>query len=114
NGPSYRCLFPNPPQKDAVPNCSEIGVLGILPGIIGSMQANEVLKIILGIGSILSGKLLCYNALTAQTSTLKITKSEEQIETVLKEKHLFNKKQLESHCEFPLNEISIENVTDFE
>src|SRR5690606_19253182 len=59
NGPSYRCLFPNPPQKDTVPNCSEIGVLGVLPGIIGSMQANEVLKIILGIGSTLSGKLLC-------------------------------------------------------
>src|SRR5690606_1896772 len=51
NGPSYRCLFPNPPQKNTVPNCSEIGVLGVLPGIIGSFQANEVLKMILGIGN---------------------------------------------------------------
>ena len=67
NGPSYRCLFPTPPKKDSVPNCSEIGVLGVLPGIIGSMQANEVLKIILGLGNSLSGKLLCYNALTSQT-----------------------------------------------
>ena len=75
NGPSYRCLFPNPPKKDSVPNCSEIGVLGVLPGIIGSMQANEVLKIILGIGNVLSGKLLCFNALTNQTSILKVKKS---------------------------------------
>lgn len=69
NGPSYRCLFPNPPNG-TVPNCSEIGVLGVLPAIIGSMQANEILKIILGIGNVLSGKLLCYNALTLQISTL--------------------------------------------
>ena len=68
NGPSYRCLFPNPPKKDSVPNCSEIGVLGVLPGIIGTMQANEVLKIILSIGNTLSGKLFCFNALTLQNS----------------------------------------------
>ncbi|PKQ46428.1 dinucleotide-utilizing protein [Confluentibacter flavum] len=114
NGPSYRCLFPNPPQKDTAPNCSEIGVLGVLPGIIGSMQANEVLKIILGIGNVLSGKLFCYNALTSQTSTLKINKSEEQIELVLKEKHNFKKRQLEIDCEFQSDDISIEDVLNFE
>ncbi|WP_100614767.1 HesA/MoeB/ThiF family protein [Confluentibacter citreus] len=108
NGPSYRCLFPNPPQKDAVPNCSEIGVLGVLPGIIGSMQANEVIKIILGIGNVLSGKLLCYNALTSQPSTLKINKSAKQIELVLKGKDNFNKKQLEIDCEFQ-SDISIKD-----
>ncbi|WP_100612720.1 HesA/MoeB/ThiF family protein [Confluentibacter lentus] len=113
NGPSYRCLFPNPPQKDTVPNCSEIGVLGVLPGIIGSMQANEVLKIILGIGNVLSGKLFCYNALTSQTSNLKISKSEEQFENVLKEKHHFNERQLEIDCEFQSDDISIEDVLDF-
>lgn len=109
NGPSYRCLFPNPPQKDTVPNCSEIGVLGVLPGIIGSMQANEILKIILGIGNVLSGKLLYYNALSSQISTLKINKSEDKIENVLKEKHHFNKKQLEFDCEFQ-SDISIKDV----
>src|SRR5690606_792710 len=82
SGPSYRCLFPNPPQKNAVPNCAEIGVLGVLPGIIGNFQANEVLKMILGIGKVLSGQVLCYNALTSQTSILKINKSEAQIEKV--------------------------------
>jgi sulfur-carrier protein adenylyltransferase/sulfurtransferase len=114
NGPSYRCLFPNPPQKDAVPNCSEIGVLGVLPGIIGTMQANEVLKIILGIGNVLSGKLFCYNALTSLTSILKISKSEEQFENVLKKKHHFNERQLEIDCKFQSDDISIEDLLDFE
>ena len=62
-GPSYRCLFPEAPSPDSAPNCSETGVLGVLPGIIGVYQANEVLKIILGIGESLSGKLLLIDAL---------------------------------------------------
>ena len=85
NGPSYRCVFPNPPEKGSVPNCSEIGVLGVLPGIIGTMQANEVLKMILELGNTLSGKLLCYNALTLQNSILKIKKSEAIIQSILKD-----------------------------
>ena len=64
NGPTYRCLFPVPPKPDAVPNCSEIGVLGILPGIIGSLQATEVLKMILNLGEVLSGKLQTFDALS--------------------------------------------------
>ncbi|MFG6687330.1 molybdopterin-synthase adenylyltransferase MoeB [Mariniflexile sp. HNIBRBA6329] len=114
NGPSYRCLFPNPPKKDAVPNCTEIGVLGVLPGIIGSMQANEVLKIILGIGNVLSGKLLCYNALNSQTSILKINKSETEIAKVLKEQSNFHKKQLIENCDFTTSEISIKDISTFE
>jgi molybdopterin/thiamine biosynthesis adenylyltransferase/rhodanese-related sulfurtransferase len=72
NGPSYRCLFPNPPAPGEVPNCSEVGVLGVLPGVIGAMQANEVLKIILGLGNVLSEKLLVYNALNAESLILNI------------------------------------------
>jgi adenylyltransferase/sulfurtransferase len=68
NGPTYRCLYPRPPKRNEVPNCSEIGVLGVLPGIIGSLQANEVLKIILGLGNILSGKLLTFDALSMRQS----------------------------------------------
>jgi len=64
NGPTYRCLFPTPPAPGEVPNCSEIGVLGVLPGLIGSLQANETIKIITGIGDVLSGKLLTYNTLS--------------------------------------------------
>ena len=110
NGPSYRCLFPNPPKKDTIPNCSEIGVFGVLPGIIGSMQANEVLKIILSIGNTLSGKLFCFNALTLQNSILKIKRSEQQIEKVLKHKATFNTKQLREDCEFKPIEVSIQDV----
>lgn len=112
NGPSYRCLFPNPPEKDAIPNCSEIGVLGVLPGIIGSMQANEVLKIILGLGKVLSGELLCYNALNSQTITLKINKSASQIESILSKKERFHTNHIEELCEVDDNIISIKEVVN--
>lgn len=63
-GPNYRDLFPNPPAPDLVPNCAEGGVLGVLPGIVGSLQALETIKIITGIGEILSGKLLTLDTLS--------------------------------------------------
>jgi adenylyltransferase/sulfurtransferase len=62
-GPCYRCLFPEPPPPGLVPSCAEGGVLGILPGTIGTLQATEALKVLLGIGTPLIGKLLLYNAL---------------------------------------------------
>jgi sulfur-carrier protein adenylyltransferase/sulfurtransferase len=62
-GPCYRCLFPEPPPPGLVPSCAEGGVLGVLPGTIGTIQATEALKLLLGIGSPLTGKLLLYNAL---------------------------------------------------
>ena len=61
--PCYRCLFPQPPPADAAPNCSEAGVLGVLPGVIGMLQATEALKLILGIGEPLVGRLLLFDAL---------------------------------------------------
>ncbi|MCL4108630.1 UNVERIFIED_CONTAM: hypothetical protein GTU68_006948 [Idotea baltica] len=74
-GPSYRDLFPEPPPPGMVPSCSEGGVLGVLPGIIGSMQANEAIKIITGIGETLSGRLFIYDALSFKTITLKVAKN---------------------------------------
>lgn len=71
-GPNYRDLFPTPPPPDMVPSCSEGGVLGVLPGIIGSMQANEAVKIITGIGSTMSGRLLLFDALDMSTRTLNV------------------------------------------
>lgn len=62
-GPCYRCLFKNPPPPGLVPSCQEAGVFGVLPGIIGTIQAAEALKYILGIGDPLAGRLLCFNAL---------------------------------------------------
>ncbi len=62
-GPCYRCLFPQPPPPELAPSCAEGGVLGVLPGIIGSLQANEALKLALGIGDTLAGRLLLFDAL---------------------------------------------------
>lgn len=76
NGPTYRCLYPNPPTNKGM-SCSDIGVLGVLPGIIGSLQANEVLKIILELGIPLSGSLLLFNALTGKQNILKFEKNPE-------------------------------------
>lgn len=73
-GPNYRDLFPTPPAPGTVPNCEEGGVLGVLPGIIGSMQANEVIKIAAGIGTTLSGKLFLLDALDFSTRTISFAK----------------------------------------
>ncbi|MGS2764956.1 molybdopterin-synthase adenylyltransferase MoeB [Sinomicrobium sp. M5D2P9] len=75
DGPTYRCLFPDPPPPGTAPNCSEIGVLGVLPGIVGTIQANEVIKIICGIGEVLSGKLFTIDCLTMQTRVLQFRKN---------------------------------------
>jgi adenylyltransferase/sulfurtransferase len=71
NGPTYRCLFPEPPAAGTVPNCSEAGVLGVLPGLIGTIQATETIKVITGIGEPLSGRLLLWNSLTMTSRTLR-------------------------------------------
>ena len=71
-GPSYRCLYPEPPPPGEVPSCAEGGVLGILPGVIGCIQATETIKLILGIGEPLIGRLLHYDALNMTFKTFKI------------------------------------------
>jgi adenylyltransferase/sulfurtransferase len=72
NGPTYRCLFPEDDRLEAVPSCNDSGVLGVMPNILGTMQANEVLKIILEIGQVLSGELMLYNSLDNSFQTIKI------------------------------------------
>ena len=71
-GPNYRDLFPTPPPPGLVPNCADGGVLGVLPGIVGSLQASEVIKVVSGIGEPLSGKLLLIDSLTLENRILKI------------------------------------------
>lgn len=71
-GPNYRDLFPTPPPPEMVPSCSEGGVLGVLPGIIGSMMANEAIKLLVGMGELLSGKLFVFDALDFSTFKLNI------------------------------------------
>ncbi len=75
-GPCYRCLFEEPPPAGLVPSCQEAGVLGVLPGVIGALQATEVLKIILGKGKPLIGSLLIYDALGVNFRKVKIPKND--------------------------------------
>ena len=73
-GPTYRCLFPEQPSDLEIPNCAEIGVLGILPGMLGMYQANEVIKMITGIGTVLSGQLLMVDLLENTTQKIKVNR----------------------------------------
>ena len=74
HGPCYRCLYPEPPPPGLVPSCAEAGVLGVLPGIIGTIQATEAIKLVLGIGETLVGRLLVYDALRMAFRELKVPK----------------------------------------
>lgn len=76
-GPNYRDLYPTPPPPGLVPSCAEGGVLGVLPGIIGSMQASEVIKVITGVGEPLSGRFFIFDALTFETRTFKIKRRDD-------------------------------------
>ncbi|MBN1431032.1 MAG: molybdopterin-synthase adenylyltransferase MoeB [Anaerolineae bacterium] len=75
NGPCYRCLFPEPPLPGSVPSCADGGVLGVLPGIIGLIQATETIKLLLGIGDTLVGRLLLYDALHMRFDLVKLRKN---------------------------------------
>jgi molybdopterin/thiamine biosynthesis adenylyltransferase/rhodanese-related sulfurtransferase len=74
DGPCYRCLFPTPPPPELAPSCAEGGVLGVLPGIVGSLQANEAIKLLLGIGDPLVGRLLLFDALATEFNEVKLRK----------------------------------------
>ena len=75
-GPCYRCLYPAPPPPEEAPSCSEAGVLGVLPGIMGVLQATEAVKLLLGIGTTLAGRLLVYDALKTKFRELKLRRDE--------------------------------------
>ena len=76
-GPCYRCLFPEPPPPELAPNCATAGVLGVLPGVIALLQATEVLKLLLGIGDSLVGRLLLYDALSMDIRTFTLRKDDD-------------------------------------
>jgi molybdopterin/thiamine biosynthesis adenylyltransferase/rhodanese-related sulfurtransferase len=73
-GPCYRCLFPVPPPPGVVPSCAEGGVLGILPGVMGTLQATEVIKLVLGLGDVTSGRLIHYDALALAFSVFQVSR----------------------------------------
>jgi adenylyltransferase/sulfurtransferase len=74
-GPCYRCLFPEPPEPGSVPSCAEAGVLGVLPGIIGSIQAAEAIKLLLGVGRTLVGRLLLFDALAMSFREMRLPRN---------------------------------------
>ncbi|MGB3151660.1 MAG: HesA/MoeB/ThiF family protein [Maribacter sp.] len=102
NGPTYRCLFPTMPKADEVPNCNEHGVLGILPGIVGNLQALETIKIITGIGKVLSGTLLLYDGLLQHFQKMKFKAKPKNLKvTELADSYDFN-------CEVSIKTIPVE------
>jgi len=73
--PCYRCIFPAPPPKDAIPTCSQAGVIGVLPGVIGTIQATEAIKFLIGKGELLSGHIMMYDALEMNFRKVKINRN---------------------------------------
>jgi sulfur-carrier protein adenylyltransferase/sulfurtransferase len=123
-GPTYRCLYPNPPLKENAPNCNENGVIGALAGTIGCIQANEVLKIIAGVGETLSGKLLIIDLMKNKFSTLQITTVEEnkKIKSLIEEStschsgqiHFISKKEFtEKYALIPHLSIDVSDEHEF-
>lgn len=112
-GPNYRDMFPEPPPPGLVPNCAEGGVLGVLPGIIGSMQASEVIKVLTDVGEPLAGRLFLFDAASFTTRILKVQKSPDTKIT-----ELINYEQfcgIESPIELrPVKEVSVQELYDLQ
>ncbi len=112
-GPSYRCLFPAPPAPDEVPSCAEIGVLGVLPGLIGTIQATEAIKIICQIGEVLTGRLLMLNSLTMETNIIKFRRTEQaQVTHLLPDYEAFCSPSFTGSTSREVKEISAEDFKD--
>ncbi len=113
-GPNYRDLFPSPPPPGMVPNCAEGGVLGVLPGIIGSMQANEVIKIITGVGEPLSGRLFLFDAASFITRILKVKKRKDTLITKLINYEQFCGIVPKSNTEIMVQEITVSQLKQWQ
>jgi adenylyltransferase/sulfurtransferase len=105
NGPCYRCLFPVPPEPDSVPNCAEGGVLGVLAGVIGTLQATEAVKLILEEGRPLIGKLLLYNALEMDFQKLTI-KRKKDCPVCGDQPAITEPRDLNEYCATPVSQTS--------
>lgn len=115
SGPTYRCLFKDFPSDESTTDCNSAGVLGVLPGIIGVYQANEALKIILGLGDVLSGRLTVLNSLTNQHTTFKINKNLENIYFELLKDNTLHAENYIRKCTSKNNEKEIDRkeISDF-
>ena len=117
-GPNYRDLYPTPPPPGLVPSCAEGGVLGVLPGIIGSMQASEVIKVITGVGETLSGRFFIFDALNFETRTFKISRRDDNpisgknptIKELIDYEQFCGMKAVEK----PIKEITVKDLYDWQ
>ncbi len=113
-GINYRDLFPQPPKDDEILNCAEAGVLGVLPGIIGTMMANETIKLITGIGKPLINKLLTYNALDNNSYTFNLSLNKEAQYLIPKDEAAFLKMDYEWLCSSQTNNAFEIDATEFD
>lgn len=97
-GPTYRCVFPEPPSPKTAANCSELGVLGVLPGVLGALQANEVIKIICSSGSVLSGEMLIVDLLKMTFYSIKIQRDNKAVSEVVDLKNTPQESIYENFC----------------
>lgn len=105
---NYRNIFPNPPKPEDVQNCNEVGVLGVLSGMIGMMQANEVIKLITGLGEVLDGKLLTFNMLNYETFIMDLSDENSTENLIPKNKQAFEETDYAFHC--GISKIDIEDL----
>jgi adenylyltransferase/sulfurtransferase len=110
-GPTYRCLFPIPPAPGSAPSCSEIGVLGVLPGIIGTLMANEVIKIIAKIGDILSGKVVLIDTLSMNFNTVEIERNPEILRSIPADASAFKKMDYDVFCGIHKNDNAVKEIS---
>jgi len=103
-GPTYRCLFPFPPSPETAPDCSQGGVLGVLPGIIGSLQANEVIKMITGSSSILNGKVLLVDTLRSSFYSFALKRNENAVQQAMLLKENIINFDYEDFCQSTLSD----------
>jgi len=103
-GPTYRCLFPLPPSPDTAPDCAQNGVLGVLPGIIGNLQASEVIKMITGSGSILNGKVLVVDTLRPSFYSLTLKRNEDAVRQAMKLKENIINFDYDDFCQSTLSD----------
>ncbi len=114
-GPTYRCLFPVPPAPGTIGNCSELGVLGSLPGLIGTLQATEVIKYLTQTGSLLSGKLFHFNMLSMENYQIELDRTSDWGNGFPENAHAFETKDYELFCglkdtDTPVRSISVESL----
>lgn len=114
NSPTYRCLFPSPPSAEHALSCEDIGVIGVLPGIIGTLMANETIKIIVGIGETLSGKVLMLSALNMNFQTIEFERNTEAVNAIPKTEMEFNKMDYEFFCGSKTEDVSIKEISVIE